>query len=93
MSLPKECNPIASKWIFKLKEGSTIDPKPRYKVRLVAKGFTQREGIDSSEIFSPVLNKPLLGSFCLWLSNLELVQQDVKIVFLNEHLEETIYMV
>ena len=41
-TLPKGCKPIASKWIYKLKEGITKDHPPRYKARLVAKGFAQR---------------------------------------------------
>lgn len=37
---PKGRKPIASKWIYKLKEGVSSDKKPRYKARLVAKDFT-----------------------------------------------------
>ena len=42
VSLPKGCKPIASKWIYKLKEGITKDSQLRYKARLVEKGFTKK---------------------------------------------------
>jgi hypothetical protein len=44
---------IGCKWVFKLKlhvDGSV----ERYKVRLVAKEFTQTEGIDYIDTFNPM---------------------------------------
>ena len=41
------------RWVFDLKRSAdgTIQ---RYKARLVAKSFRQREGIDFDEVYSPV---------------------------------------
>ena len=46
---------VGCKWLFKLKEGAKSDQKPRYKARLVARGFTQVVGVDFNEVFSLVV--------------------------------------
>ena len=51
--LAKGHKAIDGKWVYKIKvkENGEID---RYKARLVAKRFEQREGCDNEEIFSLV---------------------------------------
>ena len=66
----------------------------KYKSRLVAKGYSQVEGIDFGEIFSPVAK---LTSIRFLLSiatafDLEVENMDVKTTFLHGDLEEEIYM-
>jgi hypothetical protein len=60
----------------------------------VAKGYTQREGIDYNETFSPVSCKDSFRIIMTLVAHydLELHQMDVKTAFLNEDLEETVYM-
>ena len=49
-----EGRPVVSfKWIFKIKHAADNSIE-KYKVRFVARGFSQKEGIDYEESFAPV---------------------------------------
>ncbi|GKD03851.1 retrovirus-related pol polyprotein from transposon TNT 1-94 [Tanacetum coccineum] len=91
--LLKGAKPVGCKWVFKTK----LDPNgniERYKTRLVAKGYTQKEGVDYKETFSPVSRKDSLRIVMAFVAHfdLELRQMDVKTSFLNGDLHEDVYM-
>jgi hypothetical protein len=60
----------------------------------MAKGFTQREGIDYTKTFSPVSCKDSLRIIMMLVAHygLEFHQIDVKTTFLNGDLLENVYM-
>ena len=84
---------IGCKLGFKTKKYSLSNIE-RYKVRLVAKWFTQKEGVDYMETFSLVSKKDSLHIILALVAHfdLELQQTDVKTTFLNGELEEKVYM-
>ena len=54
VELVKGKRALRNKWVYKLKPGDAGKP-PRYKARIVVKGFQQKKGMDFDEIFAPVV--------------------------------------
>ncbi|SOV01195.1 uncharacterized protein UDID_17597 [Ustilago sp. UG-2017a] len=84
---------VDSKVVLRLKLDADGVPV-KHKARLVARGFTQREGIDYQETFSPVAP---LGAIRAILAlavqnNWEVHALDITMAYLNSTLKEAIYM-
>ncbi|CAI7878846.1 unnamed protein product [Closterium sp. NIES-53] len=92
VELPKGRNAITSKWLFKIKSDANGKIE-RYKSRLVAKGYQQKEKVDYKELFALVvkptmLRTPLTGAA---IKGWVVKQMDVTTAFLNGVLEEEIF--
>ena len=93
VELPSGRQPIGSKWVFKVKCGSDGQVEG-LKARLVTKGYSQKYLIDYDETFSPVVKFQsirVILAFALQ-NDLLLHQKNVVTAFLNDTLEEDIYI-
>ena len=91
--LPPSKEAVGCRYVFKVKTTPQGDIE-RYKVRLVAQGFLQQEGIDYNEVFAPVIDSTSI-TLLLSIANQydwELEQMDVITAFLYGRLEEEVYM-
>ena len=93
ISRPKDTNVIGTKWIFKNKSDASSNIT-RNKARLVAQGYTQIEGIDFNEIFAPIARTESIRLFLAiaCLLGFKWFQMEVKSAFLNEILNEEVYV-
>lgn len=89
---PPRCNIVSCKWVFKhkFKADGSLDC---YKARWVARGFTQRPGVDFDETFSLVVKLAMVRTvLSIALSRAwPIYQLDVNNVFLQGTLSETVY--
>ena len=93
LPIPEGKSVVTSKWIYKIKHA--VDGSiEKSKAIFVARGFTQKEGIDYEETFSPVARytsiRPILAldTVMKW----KIHKMDVKTTFLNGVVEEEVYM-
>lgn len=66
----------------------------KFKVRLVTKGLTQKEGINFTDVFSLVVKHSSLRILLAFvaMNNMHLEQINIKIAFLYTELDEMIMM-
>jgi hypothetical protein len=89
---PRDVNIIGTKWVFKNKQGN--GEIMRNKVRLIAQGFSQVEGLDFEETFAHVARLETIRILLAFAASkgFKLYQMDVKSAFLNGVIQKEVYI-
>lgn len=84
---------VISKWLLKIKHGADSSIE-KYKVRFVARGFSQKEGIDYDEIFAAIARYTTIRSVVASAASQgwTLHQMDVKSAFLHGFHKEEVFV-
>jgi hypothetical protein len=89
VKLPSGRKHVGSKWVFK-KNMNAIGQFEKFKDQLEEKGYSQVEGVDFGEIFSPIakLTSIRVLMYLATTFDMEIQPMDVNTKFLNEDLEQ-----
>jgi len=91
--LPPGRKAIGSRWVFKrkFKSNGELD---KYEARLVARGFSQKAGIDYQETFSPVVRLETVRILIALAAHCKLTLKsfDIKTAYLHGTIEEELFM-
>lgn len=89
---PAGAHVLSSKWVFKKK--MPVSGIPRFKARMVIRGFEQVHGVDYDETFAPVAKLVSLRMLIALAARFdwEIEQLDVVTAFLNPDIDGDIYM-
>ncbi|KAJ1600310.1 hypothetical protein NDA14_005832 [Ustilago hordei] len=93
VDLPKGANTVDTRWVLKIKTDANLVPT-KFKARLVARGFTQREGIDYTEVFAPVAPiQSIRGVIAVAaVRDWEMDSIDIKQAYLNSTIHHDVYL-
>lgn len=90
---PKGNKVVKSKWVFKVKTNAEGEVE-NFKARVVSKGYSQVQGVDYDQFFSPTVQfESVRGLVALGASRgLKMHQRDFTTAFLYAPLEEEDFM-
>jgi hypothetical protein len=93
VSRPVGKSVVTSRWFYKVKHAADGSVE-KYKARFVARGFSQKEGVDYEETFAPVARYSSIRAVLSIASEMgwSIHQMDVKTAFLNGVIEEEVYI-
>jgi hypothetical protein len=84
---------VTSRWIYKVKYVADGNIE-KHKARFMARGFSQVEGIDYDAMFAPVARYASIRTVMAIVAEMgwKIHHMDVKTAFLNDILEEEMYI-
>jgi hypothetical protein len=90
---PREKSVVSSKWIYKIKHVA-YGSIEKYKARLVARGLSQKEGVDYEDTFAHVETYTSIRTVLAIVAGKKwkIHQREVKTTFLNGEIEDEVYV-